>query len=133
MPVTPKYTWSQSDDFVEIVVDVPSLTRHKPDVFGTSALVKVVAHPYFLQLDLAHDVLFKKGVATIKSDQIRFRLPKVRSQSMLSKNFSSRWPAESAALCAIVTATPRSYATCVFDRSQLRSNQASADMAFLRR
>jgi CS domain len=80
MPVTPKYEWNQTERLVEIKVLVPSITRQKPDVFGTSALVKVVAHPYFLQLDLAHDVNFAKGVATVKSGFVRFTLPKAEAQ-----------------------------------------------------
>jgi hypothetical protein len=77
MPVSPKYTWSQSDTHVCIDVALSGITRQKPEVFGTSALVKVVADPYFLLVDLAHDVKFDKGVAIVKPGKIHFSLPKV--------------------------------------------------------
>lgn len=79
MPVSPKYTWCQSDTHVEIDVEISRITLQKPEVFGTSALVKVVAHPYFLLVDLAHDVKFEKGVAVVKPGKIHFSLPKVGS------------------------------------------------------
>ena len=116
MPIAPKYTWSQSTTHVNIVADVPAITQHKAEVFGTRALVKVVAHPYFLQLDLAHDVNFARGLATIKSGQVQFKLPKVcfhqptsasaALQSTLAPDMhlACRWRNKSGrSCCALVT------------------------------
>lgn len=88
MPVAPKHAWSQSDTHVEIDVFIPSTSAAKPDVFGTSALVKVVAHPYFCLIDLAHDVDFHKGVAVLKSGVVHFSLPKVCGLNLTSLSFS---------------------------------------------
>jgi hypothetical protein len=78
MPVTPKYSWSQDHDFIEVEVLIPGVTKQKTDAFGTASLVKVVAHPYFLLIDLLHDVDLGKSVAVVKGGSVWFRLPKVR-------------------------------------------------------
>ena len=77
MPVTPQYSWTQNAETVDVCVHLPSTTRRKSEVFGTTALIKVVAHPYFLQLDLAEDVDYSRAVATLKGSVVRFVLPKV--------------------------------------------------------
>ena len=81
MPVTPKYTWDQTDAAVTIEVDIPGITKQKADVFGTNALIKVVAHPYFLLVDLAHDVLADKCSAVVKGGSVRFKLLKVSNHA----------------------------------------------------
>ena len=63
-------------------VHLLSTTHHKSEVFGTKALIKVVAHPYFLQLDLAEDVDYSRAVATLKGSVVRFVLPKVCASSI---------------------------------------------------
>jgi hypothetical protein len=78
MPVTPKYSWSQTYDHIEIEVLLPGVTKQRTDAFGTSALVKVVAHPYFCLIDLLHDIDPEKSVAVVKGGSVWFKLPKVR-------------------------------------------------------
>lgn len=77
MPVTPQYEWSQTDDQVVIRVRLPGITRNKADIFATDVLVKVVAHPYVLLLDLHAEVDSDAGSAYATPGEVVFRLPKV--------------------------------------------------------
>lgn len=79
MPVTPKLTWTQTKETLTVSVEIPGITRCKPDVFATSALLKVNALPYLLHLDLAHDVDDAETVAAITECGITFTLRKVEA------------------------------------------------------
>lgn len=78
MPVTPEYEWSQTDEEVVIEVDIKGITRQKMDVFATDAMVKVVAHPYVLIVDLLEDVDADVSTAYTQPGHVTFRLKKVR-------------------------------------------------------
>ncbi len=60
-----------------VCVQVPGVTRCKPDVFATSALLKVNALPYLFHLDLMHDVEDAKTVAAVTDQGVTFTLIKV--------------------------------------------------------
>lgn len=77
MPVTPQYEWSQTIDHIDVRVKLPGITRQKPDIFVTEVLVKVVAHPYVLVLDLHAAVDTDSGSAYATPGEIVFNLPKV--------------------------------------------------------
>lgn len=77
MPVTPEYVWSQTDEEVVIEVDIKGITRMKMDVFATDAMVKVVAHPYVLIVDLLEDVDADSSTAYTRPGHVTFRLRKV--------------------------------------------------------
>lgn len=77
MPVTPHYDWSQTIDEINLRVKLPGLTKQKPDVFVTEVLVKVVAHPYVLVLDLLDSIDCDNGSAYATPGEIVFSLPKV--------------------------------------------------------
>eukprot|EP00892_Ulva_mutabilis_P000258 jgi/Ulvmu1/10232/UM060_0033.1 len=76
MPVTPQYEWSQTVDRIIIRVRLPGITRQKADIFATDVLVKVVAHPYVLILDLHAEVDSDNGSAYASPGEVVFRLPK---------------------------------------------------------
>lgn len=78
MPVTPQYEWDETRSQVNVRVTLSGLTKQKPDVFATDALVKVVAHPYLLILDLAADVVSEWSSAVVNNCVITFTLCKVR-------------------------------------------------------
>jgi len=77
MPVTPRFTWQQTLESMTVCVQVPGVTRCKPDVFATSALLKVNALPYLFHLDLMHDVEDAKTVAAVTDQGVTFTLIKV--------------------------------------------------------
>ena len=79
MPVTPEYQWSQTAEEVVIEVDIKGITKQKMDVFATDAMVKVVAHPYVLIIDLLEDVDADASAAYTQSGHVTFRLKKVCS------------------------------------------------------
>lgn len=79
MPVTPQYEWDETSCQVNVRVTLSGLTKQKPDVFATDALVKVVAHPYLLLLDLAADVVSERSSAVVNNCVITFTLCKVRT------------------------------------------------------
>lgn len=104
MPVTPTYSWSQTIDQVDIRVKLPGLTRQKPDIFVTDVLVKVVAHPYVLLLDLHAAIDSDNGAAYATPGDIVFKLPKVRCLrltaiiSLLRSNWACLGSSESVGL-----------------------------------
>ena len=77
MPVRPEFTWQQTLESVTVRVQVPGVTRCKPDVFATSALLKVNALPCLFHLDLMHDVEDAKTVAAVTDQGVTFTLIKV--------------------------------------------------------
>ena len=79
MPVTPKHTWTQTKETLTVCIEIPGITRCRPDVFATSALLKVNALPYLLYLDLAHDVDDSQTVAAVTDRGITFTLRKVEA------------------------------------------------------
>ena len=92
MPVTPKFTWQKTLKSVTVRVQVPGVTRCKPDVFATSALLKVYALPYLFHLHLMHDVRHAKMVAAVPDQGVTFTLIKCERFALLSPivNLSSR-------------------------------------------
>lgn len=77
MPVAPQYTWKQTLEGLTICVQMTGIKRCKPDVFATSALLKVNAQPYLLHLDLRHDVDDARTVAAVTDQGVTFSLHKV--------------------------------------------------------
>lgn len=77
MPVTPAYEWSQTDEEVVIDVQIKGITKQRMDVFATDAMVKVVAHPYVLILDLLEDVDADASTAYTQPGHVTFRMKKV--------------------------------------------------------
>ena len=67
-------------------VEIPGITRCRPDVFATSALLKVNALPYLLHLDLAHDVDDSETVAATTECGITFTLLKVEALCWLNNH-----------------------------------------------
>lgn len=81
MPLTPKYTWSESQDEVLITVDgVP--IKDQSQVFCSDAVVKLNAAPYLLLLDLNGTVDEDKSTATVHGQKLQIRLQKVTAVSV---------------------------------------------------
>ncbi|KAK9842217.1 hypothetical protein WJX81_001029 [Elliptochloris bilobata] len=80
MPVTPKYTWEQTLETLTVHIEIPGITRCRPDVFATSALLKVNALPYLFHLDLLHDVDDTQTAAAVTDQGVTFMLRKGHAQ-----------------------------------------------------
>jgi hypothetical protein len=78
MPITPAYSWSESAETVQIVVEgVP--VRDQSAIFCSDRLIKLNTPPYLLLLDLKHEVDDGASSATLlRGRGIVFNLIKVR-------------------------------------------------------
>jgi hypothetical protein len=77
MPISPEYSWEETEAAVSVRVALSGVSRKTLDVFATEALVKVNAPPYLCHIDLAQDVEDSKTTATIDDSGVTFRLVKV--------------------------------------------------------
>jgi hypothetical protein len=77
MPISPSYTWFETDSALEVSVNLPGASRSKSDVFATDCMLKVNSPPFLLLLDLLAEVDDSKSAATLTADGVRFRLHKV--------------------------------------------------------
>ncbi len=74
MPVTPEFSWSETDGVVRMEVKLTSASSFGDhDVVTTDVFVKVNCAPYLLQLDLHGDVLPEKTEVTISKPSIKFK------------------------------------------------------------
>eukprot|EP00873_Tetraselmis_striata_P001874 jgi/Tetstr1/422138/TSEL_012993.t1 len=76
MPITPQYSWEETDAGLSVTVGLPGVSRKALDVFATEALLKVNAPPYLLTVDLAHDVEDSQSTATVDERGVTFTLVK---------------------------------------------------------
>lgn len=77
MPITPQYSWEETEAGLSVTVGLSGVSRKALDVFATEALLKVNAPPYLLSVDLAHDVDDSKSTATVDERGVTFSLVKV--------------------------------------------------------
>lgn len=78
MPISPKYTWTESEASVEINVELQGITKSNANIFATDAFLKVNRSPYLLLIDLYEDVDERQTTATIDGVGVTFKLTKVR-------------------------------------------------------
>lgn len=77
MPISPKFTWEETDEALVVRVLIHGFSRTKGDVFATDALLKVNSPPFLFQLDLYKEVDDTHSSATIDVEGVVFRLKKV--------------------------------------------------------
>jgi len=97
MPVAPQYTWEQTLEGLTIRVQLPGITRCRPDVFATSALLKINALPYLLHLDLRHDVDDARTVAAVTDQGVTVSLHKVPHSRRHQTSLQWRLPSHATA------------------------------------
>jgi hypothetical protein len=74
MPVTPEFSWNETDGVVRMEVKLTSATSFADhDVVSTDVFVKVNCPPYLLQLDLFGAVVPEKTEVTISKPSIKFK------------------------------------------------------------
>ena len=77
MPLTPQYTWEETDATVSISITAPGLTKDKSDLLISDTFVRVNCPPYLLQLDLAHAIDETNGSALFGTPSLVLRFNKV--------------------------------------------------------
>ena len=77
MPLTPQYTWDETETTVDIAITAPGLTKAKSDLLICDTFVRVNNPPYLLQLDLARAVDDSNGTAVFGTSSLALRLTKV--------------------------------------------------------
>jgi len=77
MPISPQWSWSETEAAVEVQVALPGVARDRTDVFATDCMLKVNASPYLLVLDLYAGVDDARSAATLTADGVKFKLFKV--------------------------------------------------------
>lgn len=101
MPISPKYTWSETEATVEVHVELPGVSKSNANIFATDALLKVNRSPYLLLIDLHKDVDDSQIIATIDATGVTFKLVKVRR---LGKN-NGTWLASAYVSCSMLSET----------------------------
>jgi HSP20 family molecular chaperone IbpA len=76
MPLTPKYSWSETADAVAVHVHVPGASKSTPDILVADCVLKVNAPPYLLVLDLHGEVDQDQSTAKMDAHGITFQLRK---------------------------------------------------------
>ena len=81
MPISAEYSWSQTEETIEIQVALKGTPSRKVNVYISDLLVKVNFAPYLLQLDLYKSVTFDKSVARFdqRDGKLHLSLPKAMS------------------------------------------------------
>jgi hypothetical protein len=74
MPITPEFSWSETDGVVRLEVKLTSATSFTDhDVVATDVFLKVNCPPYLLQLDLFGSVVPEKTEVTVSKPCIKFK------------------------------------------------------------
>ncbi|KAK9829267.1 hypothetical protein WJX72_004865 [[Myrmecia] bisecta] len=76
MPVSPKFTWEQTDTTLTVEVALLGCSRAKTHVTATEALIKINAPPYLFHIDLAQTVDDTRSRATLRQKGVTFLLYK---------------------------------------------------------
>ena len=82
MPLTPQYTWEETEATVSVTITAPGLTKAKSDLLISDTYVGVSCPPYLLQLDLAHAIDETDGRALFGTASLVLRLNKVGLQKI---------------------------------------------------
>jgi len=79
MPIAIKdkdYTWSETEDQVDISVPLKGVKAAKADIYSTDTYIKVNFPPYFFEVDLLHAVDHLAAKAAVGNGLVNFQLPK---------------------------------------------------------
>lgn len=80
MPIAPLFAWSETEETLQVDVQLQGASRTKADVFATDCLLKINSPPYLLIIDLFGCVDEAQSVVTVMPDGVTFRLIKVKLQ-----------------------------------------------------
>ena len=80
MPVSGTFTWSESNDYLEVVIPLKGVSPKKVDVFTGPTILKVSYSPFLLDLDLYEEIDDEKSRAVLKDGTLKIRLAKKEPQ-----------------------------------------------------
>ncbi|GAQ79931.1 hypothetical protein KFL_000420030 [Klebsormidium nitens] len=76
MPITPAYTWKETEDEVTVEVALRNTTRSQVAIASTECFLKVNSSPYLLQIDLYGEADAKRSTAEVNQSGVVFTLHK---------------------------------------------------------
>ena len=76
MPVTGEYSWTESDDRIELTIPLKGVSPKCVDVFTTSTLLKVSYLPFLLDLTLLDEIDEDGSRAVLKDGELKILLKK---------------------------------------------------------
>lgn len=78
MPITPKYTWTETNTEISLTLDIPAdqLSANTVDVFATDIFVKVNCTPWLFMLDLVLPIAPEKCRTIVEQRQLKLILTK---------------------------------------------------------
>jgi len=78
MPITPSYSWSETEKYLRIEATLTSAVDLSSAEFTcTDAFLKINSSPYLLLIDFKHPVNAAKATTTLQKPLVKFKIPKV--------------------------------------------------------
>ena len=74
MPISGEYTWSETNDTIEVVIPLKGVSPKKVDVFTACNILKVSYAPFLLDLNLYHEINEDKSRAVLKNGTLKICL-----------------------------------------------------------
>ena len=92
MPLSPEYSFTQTDTTVSLHVSLKGTPKRKVDIYIADVFVKVNFAPYLLQLDLCEPVSLDKPVARFDQRDGKLHIVLLKATpDKLEKTFFSSW------------------------------------------
>lgn len=76
MPITGDYTWSETNDKVEVLIPLKGVSPKKVDVFSASNILKVAFPPFLIDLNLFAEIEVDQCRAVLKDGTLKILLAK---------------------------------------------------------
>ncbi len=76
MPISFKYTWTESEDAIEIKIPFKGKSIENTDIYLSDVFLKVSHPPVLLVLDLAREIIVNSSKAIKQNDVLLLHLPK---------------------------------------------------------
>jgi dyslexia susceptibility 1 candidate gene 1 protein len=80
MLVSGEFTWSETNDNIEILIPLKGVSPKKVDVFTASTILKVSFSPFLVDLDLHSEIAADKSKAVLKDGTLKILLAKKDAQ-----------------------------------------------------
>ena len=76
MPISPAYSWSETETVVHVTAQCKGISSSATDVYCSPHYVSVNSSPYFLELDLCGQIDSDKSVGTVRKGEVALKLVK---------------------------------------------------------
>ena len=79
MPISPAYSWSETDATVLVTAQCKGISASTTDIYCSPHYVSVNSAPYFLELDLCGQIDASASVGTVRKGEVSLKLIKTHS------------------------------------------------------